>query len=79
MSRKRQLSAALLGIVTAIILWITILNREVLTGPTIIWRPFHALISFVKEIQKGRFGTNLLGNMVLFVPVGLLFPIVRER
>lgn len=73
-----HLSYVLLGVVVALILWITILSREILIGTPITYRPFHALVSFLKEIQKGRIGANFLGNIVLFIPVGALLPMVTE-
>ncbi len=74
MSKKKDISTALLGVVVALILWITILSRETLIGMPITYPPFHALVSFLKEIQKGRIGANFLGNIVLFIPVGALLP-----
>lgn len=76
MSKRKDISTALLGAAVALILWITILSREKMTGTPIIYYPFHALASFLKEIQKGRIGLNFLGNIVLFIPVGVLLPAV---
>jgi glycopeptide antibiotics resistance protein len=78
MSKIKDISTALFGAAVALILWITILSREKLIGIPITYHPFHALISFFKEIQKGRIGTNFLGNIVLFMPVGFLLPIVSD-
>ncbi len=74
MSKKKEIATALLGITTAFIIWITILNREALIGAPIRYTPFHALLSFVKEIQRGRLGANFFGNIVLFVPMGFFIP-----
>lgn len=76
MSKRKDISAILLGVSAALILWITILSREQLIGTPITFRPFHALISFLKEIRRGRIGMNFLGNIILFMPVGVLFPVV---
>ena len=70
MNKIKDISTALFGAAVALILWITILSREKLIGIPITYHPFHALISFFKEIQKGRIGTNFLGNIV--VPVDTL-------
>ncbi len=78
MSKRKDISTALPGVTVALILWITILSREALIGTPITYRPFHALISFLKEMQRGRIGTNLLGNIVLFLPIGFLFPAVTD-
>lgn len=79
MNKKQDIATAVLGVVVALILWITILSREALIGRPIAYYPFHALVSFVKEIQKGRIGANFLGNIVLFIPVGFLVPIVTRK
>ncbi len=79
MNKKQDIATAVLGAVVALILWVTILSREVLIGRPIAYYPFHALVSFVGEIQKGRIGANFIGNIVLFIPVGLLFPIVTRK
>jgi len=78
MSKRKDLWAELFGIVVAVILWITILSREKLIGTPISYHPFHALISFLKEIQRGRIGMNFLGNIILFMPVGVLIPMVTD-
>ncbi len=79
MSRKRDIVTALLGITTAVIFWITILSREELIGTPIKYQPFHALASFVKEIHKGRLGANFIGNILLFMPIGVLLPLVTGK
>lgn len=76
MSKRKDISTALLGVTVALILWITILSREKLIGTPISYHPFHALISFLKEIQRGRISVNFLGNIILFMPMGVLLPAV---
>ncbi len=76
MNKRKDISTALLGVVVALILWITILSREKLTGTPNSNYPFHALVSFMKEIQRGKIGANFLGNIILFLPVGVLVPVV---
>ena len=76
MSKRKDISTALLGAAVALILWITIMSREKLIGTPISYHPFHALASFLKEIQRGRLGMNFLGNIILFLPVGVLVPAV---
>ena len=75
MSKRKDISTVLLGIVVALIIWITILSRENLMGTPITYRPFHSLSSFLKELQRGRIG-NSFGNIILFIPVGALLPAV---
>jgi len=76
MSERKDIATALLGVTVALILWITILSRETLIGTQISYRPFHALISFLKDIQRGKVSANFLGNIILFIPIGILFPVV---
>lgn len=76
MSKRKDISTALLGVAVACILWITILSREKLIGTPNSNYPFHALVSFLKEIRRGRIGANFLGNIILFVPIGFLVPVV---
>ena len=75
MSKKKDISTALLGVVVALILWITILSREKLIDTPITYHPFHSLSSFFKELQRGRIG-NSFGNIILFIPIGFLAPAV---
>ena len=76
MIKKKDIATALLGVFTAVILWLTILNREKLLGTPIVYTPFHEILSMWKSIHRGRITGNFLGNIVLFVPVGVLFPFV---
>lgn len=78
MSKRKDISTALLGVTVALILWVTILSRETLIGTPTTYHPFHALVSFLKEIQRGRIGANFLGNIVLFIPIGFLLPCVTD-
>ena len=77
MNKRKDIATALLGVTVALILWITILNRETLIGTPKIYHLFHSIPSFLKEIQRGRIG-NSFGNIILFVPIGVLFPAVTD-
>lgn len=77
MSKKRDISAALLGIVVALILWGTILGREAQDGDVLIFRPFHTFTSLWKDIRHGGIRGNFLGNILMFVPVGVLVPLLN--
>ena len=72
MSKKKDVSAALLGILVAAILWITILGREPQLGGNQLYQPFHSLGSIWKEIFRAGLRSNLLGNIILFIPVSAL-------
>ena len=77
MSKRKDIATVLLGVVVALTLWITILSRETLIGTPKIYQFLHSLPSFLKEIQRGRIG-NSFGNIILFVPFGVLFPAVTD-
>lgn len=79
MSKKKDIAAALLGIVTALILWLTLLSREKLIGTPIVYTPFHELVSVWNSIRRGGLTGNFLGNILIFVPVGMLLPVVIGR
>lgn len=79
MSKKKDMAASLLGIVIAVILWLTILSREKLIGTPVVYMPFHEILSIWKSIRRGGITGNFLGNIVLFVPVGMLVPLVTEK
>lgn len=77
MNKRKDVSAALLGIVVAVILWVTVLARESNIDNSLLFEPFHAFYAFVKDIQDGRIRItgNFIGNIILFVPVGVLLPL----
>ena len=78
MSKKRDFSAALLGMHVALILWITILGRETQISGKLFYPPFHSITDIWREIQRTGFRSNLLGNIILFVPLGIILPIVTN-
>ena len=77
MSKRKDILTALLGVVVALVLWITVLSREMLIGTPRSYHLFHSLPSFFKEIQRGRIG-NSFGNIIMFIPIGLLVPEVTD-
>lgn len=79
MSRKRDISASLLGICVALILWITILSREVQLVGRFFYPPFHTIATIWRDIWRVGLRSNFLGNIVLFVPIGILLPIAVEK
>lgn len=76
MKKQREISAALLGIVVALILWITIFGREAQAGGVLFYKPFHNLGNLLRDIQRGGIRGNFIGNILLFMPVGLLVPLM---
>ena len=81
MSKRKEFSAALLGIAVAVILWVTVLGRESYIENSLVFEPFHVFYSFVKDIQDGRLriSGNFIGNIILFIPVGVLFPLAGDE
>lgn len=81
MNRRRDIAAILLGVSVAVILWLTILSRSGQATTQVIIRPFHELKNIgslrLKDLATGR--GQLVGNIVLFIPVGFLFPVVVNR
>ena len=78
MSKRKEISTALLGVVVALVLWVTILSRETLVGTPISYLPFHALGSFLKELRRGIVDANFLGNIILFMPFSFLLSMASE-
>ena len=76
MHKKEEISAALLGIIVALILWLTILSREAQVGGISFYKPIHSIIHLWKDIQRGGLRGNFIGNLVLFIPAGALIPLV---
>lgn len=74
-SKKREIAAALLGVSVAFILWVAIFRRETVVEDSLMYRPFHSIMSFWSNIKKQGVRGNFLGNILIFTPVGILYPI----
>lgn len=79
MNKKKDIATALLGALTALILWLTILSREKLIDTPIMYKPFHVFVSLRESIRQGGITGNFLGNILIFMPVGFLLPLVSGR
>ena len=79
MSKKREIAAALLGIVVALILWLALLNRETLLGTQAAYQPLRVFRTAWKNIQKYGITGNFLGNIIAFMPFGFLLPAVTGK
>ena len=77
--KTQELYSVLLGCSIAVILWITIIGRDG-TVENIITNQVLYSFKTIKEdiLNNGIFG-NFLGNIMLFVPIGILFPLVIKR
>lgn len=77
MNRKRDLATFLLGITVAVIIWITIIDRD--RSENIAYSLHLYTFSFlIQNLQRGIYG-NVLGNIFLFIPYGFLLPIVWNK
>lgn len=76
--KQKEISAALLGITIALILWFTILGRETQVGRLSYYPLFHTISLIWKNIQRDGLTGNFLGNLILFIPVGALLPITTN-
>ena len=81
MSKRKEVSTALLGKFVVAILWVTILGRESYIENSLEFELFHAFYSFVKDVQncRLRISRNYIGNIILFIPVGVLFPLTGDE
>ena len=76
MLKKHDVCAVVLGIWAAVVLWLTVLGREVQFSSIKIKPPLESLLSVWKEIQTTGIRGNFFGNVLLFVPFGILFPTI---
>lgn len=76
MNKKKDVVTIFLGIDIAFIIWITVLNRDILSGVSVEYQPFHAFISALNSIRRGGLASNFLGNIILFIPVGFLLQLL---
>lgn len=52
------------------------LGRETQTSELLFYKPFHSIGHLIKDIQRGGLRGNFIGNILLFIPVGLLTPMM---
>jgi glycopeptide antibiotics resistance protein len=65
----------MLILVIAVILWLTIFSRDSLPDPEVRYKPFHSLNNFVHYTKLYGIRNNLIGNILLFIPIGILVPL----
>lgn len=75
-SRRRNSIAVFLGISIGVIAWVTIINRSVFIENPLAFKPLHSFASFLKDVERYGFTGNFLGNIGLFIPIGIFFPFV---
>ena len=49
-----------------------------MSEPGLQYKPFHSLQNYVYYIKLYGIRSNLIGNILLFVPIGLLLPILSQ-
>ena len=75
-SRRRNSIALLLGISIGVIVWVTIINRSAIIENPLAFKPLQSFGSFLKDVERYGFTGNFLGNIGLFIPIGIFFPFV---
>ena len=73
--KERGIAAVLLGVSVAVILWLTVFRRETVVEDAFAYHPFSSLLSFWSSIKKQGIRGNFLGNILIFIPIGILYPI----
>ena len=79
MSKRRVIASGMLGVTVAVILWLTVLNRDAIHLSPLSFRPFHSVMEIANEIREHGLTGNLFGNIILFLPVGILYPAAFKR
>ncbi len=71
---KKEFAASVLGVVVAVIIWVTILGRETMNNGSVFYSPLTSFLSLWEDIQRRGIRGNVLGNIMLFIPFGFLLP-----
>ena len=74
MQKKQTLARGLFCIVVTFIVWVTILSRDSVYGQTFGFNPFNTFLLLWQDIRNGSIG-NYFGNVLLFIPYGIMFPL----
>ncbi len=78
-NKKAEVAAALLGVFIGIITWLTVLSRSTIHNSSFAFQPFHSFQNIIHNIKEYGFGGNFFGNIILFLPIGILFPVVFNK
>lgn len=57
----------------------TLFGRIAKPGYYGVYPPFHSVGTIIENIKKSGIRSNFLGNILLFIPIGLLFPMVTGK
>ena len=74
---KRKLIIALFAIYILAVLWITLIDREFGNRRAMLV-PFWEFANVIKGIRRSFFIGQILGNLVMLMPLGFMLPIIRK-
>ena len=60
------------------LLWETVFSRATVPEPEVVYQPFHSFKNLIYYIKLYGIRTNLIGNILLFIPIGILVPMVGK-
>ena len=61
-----------------ILLWETIFSRNSVPDPNQVYLPFHSLKNLIYYAKLYGIRNNFIGNILLFIPFGAVFPLICE-
>lgn len=67
-----NISAILLGFYIAVLLWITVVGRNITVEDPFLFSPFHTFTSIFSEIKEQGITGDFWGNILLFFPIGFI-------
>lgn len=79
MKNKKDVAAVVLGFVVAVIIWITILGRDTKVASSTIYQSLGIFHFNLADITKNGIRGNFLGNILLFIPLGIVLPVVSNK
>ncbi|MDD5946185.1 MAG: VanZ family protein [Oscillospiraceae bacterium] len=74
---KRKLIIALFAIYILAVLWITLIDREFRNRCAMLV-PFWEFANVIKGIRRSYFIGQILGNLVMLMPLGFMLPVIRK-
>ena len=74
---KRKLIIALFAIYILAVLWITLIDREFGNRRAMLV-PFWEFANVIKGIRRSFFIGQILGNLVMLMPLGFMLPIIKK-
>ena len=78
-NHKRALAVSLLAVYIVIILWLTVFGRTAKPGYYGVYALFHSVGTIIESLKKSGIRSNFLGNILLFIPIGVLAPLATDK